>query len=200
MGRPQPVMIEVGHVLVSEELLKEEFVCNLSKCKGACCVEGDAGAPLDRDEPNRLDEIYPRIMPYMTEKGIAAVESFGTSVTDLDGDLTTPCVGGNKECAYVTWENGITKCAIEKAWEKGEIDWQKPLSCHLYPIRITQYPDFEVLHYDRWHICSAACTLGRELKMPVYRFLKAPLVRKYGESWFAELEDAAAATLAEESH
>src|SRR5690554_5172701 len=104
----QPLMIEVEHVLVSEELIKEEFVCNLSKCKGACCIEGDAGAPLEKQELSVLDDIYPRIMSYMTEKGIAAVEEFGTSVVDPDGDLTTPCVGGNKECAYVTWENGIT--------------------------------------------------------------------------------------------
>jgi len=190
MGR-QPLMIEVEHVLVSEELINEEFVCNLSQCKGACCVEGDAGAPLDRDELARLEEVYPHIMPYMTEKGIAAVESNGTSVIDPDGDLTTPCVDGNKECAYVTWENGITKCAIEKAWELGEVGWQKPISCHLYPIRVVQYPEFDVLHYDRWHICSAACALGRELKMPVYQFLKGPLIRKYGEQWYAALEEAA---------
>lgn len=185
-------MLEVGHVLVSEELLKEEFVCNLSKCKGACCVEGDAGAPLEQHEKSVLDEIYPEVMPYMTEKGIATIEETGTSVIDPDGDLTTPCVNGNKECAYVTWENGITKCAIEKAFEAGETKWQKPLSCHLYPIRITAYPGFDMLHYDRWHICHAACSLGRELKVPVYQFLKTPLIRKYGAEWYAELEKIAA--------
>lgn len=185
-------MLEVGHVLVSEDLLREEFVCNLSKCKGACCVEGDAGAPLEQYEKSVLDEIYPEVMPYMTEKGIATIEENGTSVIDPDGDLTTPCVNGNKECAYVTWENGITKCAIEKAFEAGDTKWQKPLSCHLYPIRITAYPGFDMLHYDRWHICHAACTLGRELKVPVYQFLKSPLIRKYGAEWYAELEKIAA--------
>jgi len=185
-------MIEVGQVLVSEELFREEFVCNLSKCKGACCIEGDAGAPLEQYEKAVLDEIYPAIMPYMTEKGIATIEGSGTSVIDPDGDLTTPCVNGNKECAYVTWENGITKCAIEKAFEAGEIQWQKPMSCHLYPIRITAYPGFDMLHYDRWHICHAACSLGRELKVPVYQFLKSPLIRKYGAEWYAELEKIAA--------
>lgn len=181
-------MIEVGHVLVSEELLREEFVCNLSKCKGACCIEGDAGAPLEQNEKGKLEEIFPSVIPYMTEKGIAAVDQYGTSVIDPDGDLTTPCVGGNKECAYVTWENGITKCAIEKAYENGIVDWQKPISCHLYPIRITQYPGFDVLNYDRWHICHAACSYGQELSVPVYKFLKTPLIRKYGAEWYAELE------------
>lgn len=186
-------MIEVGAVLVSEELIKEEFVCNLSKCRGACCVQGDAGAPLETHEKAILEEIYPTIMPYMTEKGIATVEEQGTSVLDYDDDLTTPCVDGHKECAYVTWENGITKCAIEKAYERGEVAWQKPISCHLYPIRITSYPDFDMLHYDRWQICSDACTLGRELKMPVYKFLKTSLVRKYGAEWYQELENVASA-------
>ncbi len=186
------MMIEVGTVLVSEELIKEEFVCNLSKCRGACCVEGDAGAPLQRDELEVLAAIYPKVRPYMTEKGIATVEEYGTHVVDGDGDLTTPCVDGHKECAYVTWENGITKCAIEKAYENGEINWKKPLSCHLYPIRTTAYPEFDVLHYDRWHICHAACALGRELQVPVYAFLKEPLVRKYGQQWYDELEESVA--------
>ncbi|WP_257657547.1 DUF3109 family protein [Parapedobacter lycopersici] len=185
-------MIEVGAVLVSEDLIKEEFVCNLHKCRGACCIEGDAGAPLHQTELAVLKEIYPHVKPYMTEKGIAAVEEYGTHVTDMDGDLTTPCVGGNKECAYVTWENGITKCAIEKAYESGAITWKKPISCHLYPIRTTVYPEFEVLHYDRWHICHSACSLGRELHVPVYAFLKEPLTRKYGAEWYSELEAAAA--------
>lgn len=186
------MMIEVGTVLVSEELIKEEFVCNLGKCKGACCVEGDAGAPLLEDELETLAAIYPKVRPYMTEKGIATVEKQGTHVVDADGDLTTPCVDGHKECAYVTWENGITKCAIEKAYEKGDIDWKKPISCHLYPIRTTAYPEFDVLHYDRWHICHSACSLGQELKVPVYAFLKEPLIRKYGQQWYNELEESIA--------
>lgn len=183
-------MIEVFNTLVDEDLLTESFVCNLDKCKGACCVEGDAGAPLEKSELAILEEIYPLVKPYMTEKGIQAVEESGTWVKDYDGDYTTPCVDGNKECAYVMWEGGISKCAIEKAHFDGKIGWKKPISCHLYPIRITAYPEFDVLHYDRWNICSDACSFGRELKVPVFRFLKDPLTRKYGEAWYNELEEA----------
>lgn len=183
-------MIEVLNTLVDEDLLTECFVCHLDKCKGACCVEGDAGAPLAKSELAVMEEIYPLVKPYMTEKGIAAVEEYGTWVKDADGDYTTPCVGGNKECAYVMWENGISKCAIERAYLDRKIGWKKPVSCHLYPIRITEYPEFDVLHYDRWHICSPACSFGKELKVPVFRFLKEPLIRKYGETWYNELEEA----------
>jgi hypothetical protein len=182
-------MIEVGHVLVHEDVTKENFVCNLSKCKGACCLEGDSGAPLEASELDILTDIYPKVKPFMTTKGIATVEREGAYVTDFEGDYTTPCVDINKECAYVIWENGITKCAIEKAYEHGAIDWQKPISCHLYPIRITKYPEFDVLNYDRWSICSPACAFGNELKVHVYEFLKAPLIRKYGKDWYRELEE-----------
>ena len=182
-------MIEVQDILVHEDVISESFVCNLSKCKGICCVEGDAGAPLEATETAILAEIYPKIKHLLAPKGIEAIETYGTSVIDADGDLTTPCVDGNKECAYVTFEQGITKCAIEKAYEEGLVDWKKPISCHLYPIRITKYPEFDVLNYDRWHICHDACTFGRELKVPVYQFLKEPLIRKYGLEWYTELEN-----------
>jgi len=183
-------MIEVGNVLVHEDVVKENFVCNLKKCKGACCLEGDSGAPLNHDELHILDEIYPKVKPFMTAKGIATIEETGTYVTDFEGDYTTPCVDTNKECAYVTWENGITKCAIEKAYEYGAINWKKPISCHLYPIRITKYPEFDVLNYDRWSICSPACSFCNELKVHVHEFLKEPLIRKFGEEWYKELEEA----------
>ena len=107
----------------------------------------------------------------------------------FEGDYTTTCVDTNKECAFVNWENGITKCSIEKAYEAGHIDWKKPISCHLYPIRLTQYPEFDMLHYDRWSICGAACDLGNEHQVKVYQFLKEPLIRKYGSSWYQELEE-----------
>ncbi|HEY0176122.1 MAG TPA: DUF3109 family protein [Pedobacter sp.] len=188
-------MIEVQNTLIHEDIIRESFVCNLNKCKGICCVEGDSGAPLEVAETAILEEIYPKIKHLLAPKGITAIEEYGKSVVDLDGDLTTPCVDGNKECAYVTFENGITKCAIEKAHEQGIVDWQKPISCHLYPIRITKYPEFDVLNYDRWHICSDACTFGRELKVPVYTFLKGPLIRKYGEEWYTELENSVSSNL-----
>jgi hypothetical protein len=189
----EKVMIEVGGHLVSDELIKENFICHLEKCKGACCIEGDAGAPLLASEIQILADIYPAVKPYMTAKGIETIAQFGTSVKDADNDLTTPCVDGNKECAYVTWENGISKCAIEKAYEDGKINWKKPISCHLYPIRLTAYPTFDMLHYDRWSICSSACSFGDEHQVKVYQFLKEPLIRKYGEEWYKELEENAKA-------
>jgi len=187
-------MIEVQNTLVHEDIISENFVCNLNRCKGACCVEGDSGAPLEKSELAILEEIYPIVKPYMTEKGIQAIEEAGTWVKDFEGDYTTPCVDGNKECAYVIFENGISKCAIEKAYEDGKTHWKKPISCHLYPIRITPYPEFDTLNYDRWNICSPACSFGNELKVPVYKFLKEPLIRKYGVEWYRELEDAVKAS------
>ena len=181
-------MIEIQHTLVHEEVIEQTFVCNLNACKGACCLEGDSGAPLEVAELDILNEIYPKVKPFMTEKGIETIEAVGTYVKDFEGDYTTPCVDTNKECAYVVIENGITKCAIEKAYEHGAIQWQKPISCHLYPIRITAYPEFDMLNYDRWNICSPACTLGNQLNVRVFEFLKVPLIRKYGQEWYNELE------------
>ena len=184
-------MIQIDDKLISEDLFSEEFVCNLAKCKGICCVEGDAGAPLDEDETKILDEIYPKIKPYLRPEGIQAIEEQGTYTLDLEGDLVTPLVN-NAECAYVIFdEKGYTKCAIEKAYEDGVIDWQKPISCHLYPIRITEYSNFSAINYHEWDICSDACTLGKELGIKVYQFLKKPLIRKYGEDFYQTLSETA---------
>ena len=184
-------MIQIDDKLISEDLFSEEFVCNLAKCKGICCVEGDAGAPLDEDETKILDEIYPKIKPYLRPEGIQAIEEQGTYTLDFEGDLGTPLVN-NAECAYVIFdEKGYTKCAIEKAYEDGVIDWQKPISCHLYPIRITEYSNFSAINYHEWDICSDACTLGKELGVKVYQFLKKPLIRKYGEEFYQTLSEAA---------
>ncbi len=184
-------MIQIDDKLISEDLFSEEFVCNLAKCKGICCVEGDAGAPLDEDETKILDEIYPKIKPYLRSEGIQAIEEQGTYTLDFEGDLVTPLVN-NAECAYVIFdEKGYTKCAIEKAYEDGVIDWQKPISCHLYPIRITEYSNFSAINYHEWNICSDACTLGKELGIKVYQFLKKPLIRKYGEDFYQTLSEAA---------
>ena len=184
-------MIQIDDKLISEDLFSEEFVCNLAKCKGICCVEGDAGAPLDENETKILDEIYPKIKPYLRPEGIQAIEEQGTYTLDFEGDLVTPLVN-NAECAYVIFdEKGYTKCAIEKAYEDGVIDWQKPISCHLYPIRITAYSNFSAINYHEWDICSDACTLGKELGVKVYQFLKKPLIRKYGEEFYQTLSEAA---------
>ncbi|MEJ8590730.1 DUF3109 family protein [Riemerella anatipestifer] len=184
-------MIQIEDKLISEDLFSEEFVCNLNKCKGACCIEGDAGAPLEQSEVKILEDIYPKIKNYLRPEGIKAIEEQGTSVEDFEGDLVTPLID-NRDCAYVIFdENGITKCGIEKAYEEGAIDWQKPISCHLYPIRITEYSTFTAFNYHEWKICSDACALGKELKVPVYKFLKTPLIRKYGEGFYQTLTEAA---------
>lgn len=184
-------MIQISDKLISEDIFSEDFVCNLSKCKGICCVEGDAGAPLAPEETNILKELYPSFREFLSPEGIAAIEELGTHVIDEEGDLVTPLIDGGP-CAYVTFDaNGITKCGIEKAYEQGKITWQKPLSCHLYPIRITEYQNFSALNYHEWKVCSDACALGKELKVPVYRFLKTPLIRKYGEDFYATLCEAA---------
>lgn len=185
-------MIQIEDKLISEEIFSEEFVCNLSRCKGACCVEGDVGAPLLKEELPILEEIFDKIKPYLRPEGVQALQEQGTWTVDpSDNDYVTPMVNG-AECAYVIFdEKGITKCGIEKAYEAGAVDWPKPISCHLYPIRAKQYSSFEAMNYDRWPICHDACTLGRELQVPVYKFLKNPLIRKYGEEFYQELEQAA---------
>jgi len=181
-------MILVGQAVISDDVKENFFVCDLEKCKGACCVEGDAGAPLADEETAILDDIYPLIKGYLTDEGIEAIERQGTWVRDWDGEQVTPTIGDNGACAYaLTDERGILKCGIEQAYLEGKIGFKKPISCHLYPIRITKYDDFDALNYDRWDICSAACVLGSQLGVPVYKFLKEPLIRKYGEDWYAEL-------------
>ncbi len=185
-------MIQIEDKLISEEVFSEEFVCNLSKCKGACCVEGDIGAPLDKAEAKILEDIYDKVKPYLTEEGIKAIEQKGKwEIDPADNEYVTPMVE-DRECAYVTFdENGITKCGIEKAYEDGAVDWQKPISCHLYPIRVSEYSTFTALNYHRWPICNDACTLGKELQVPVYKFLKTPIIRKYGEEFYTTLCEAA---------
>lgn len=184
-------MIQIGRTLVSEDLLEREFVCNLSKCKGACCVEGDAGAPLLESETAILDSIRSAVEPYLRPEGVEALNKIGNWEHDNDGDLVTPLIDG-KECAYTIFlEDGTASCGIEKAWRDGAVDFKKPISCHLYPVRITRYKSFEAVNYHSWNICSPACALGEELKVPVYSFLKDALTRNYGEEWYSELEDVA---------
>ena len=180
-------MIQVGEILVSEDVRDKEFVCNLEKCKGACCVEGDYGAPLEEDELDVLKKIYPKIKSYLMPEGVKAIEEQGTYIVDPDGDYSTPTIGG-KECAYAVYdEKGWLKCGIEDAYNDGKIKFRKPISCHLYPIRIVNKRGFETVTYHKWSICSDACKLGKELQVPIYKFLKDPLIRKYGKEWYQEL-------------
>jgi hypothetical protein len=180
-------MFQIGDTLISEDVLSEEFVCNLSKCKGICCVEGDSGAPLNEDELPILDDIYEDIKPYLRPEGIEAIEKNGKYERDADGDWVTTLVNGG-ECAYVIFDqNGVTKCGIEKAWEEGVVDYKKPISCHLYPIRLKEYKKFTAVNYHAWDICSDACALGKELKVNVVHFLKDALIRKFGQEWYDEL-------------
>ncbi|MFD1551395.1 DUF3109 domain-containing protein [Putridiphycobacter roseus] len=181
-------MIEIEDKLVSQELFEKHFVCNLSACKGACCVEGDDGAPLTMDEVELIEEHLEDIKPYMTESGIDMVDRKGVFYMDRDNEPVTSLVKG-KDCVFVTLdEKGITKCGIEQAYREEKIPFNKPISCHLYPIRVRKYAKFESLNYDRWPICKPACQLGEELKVPVFKFLKEPLIRMYGADFYEEME------------
>lgn len=183
-------MFQVGNAIVSDEILENEFVCNLSACKGQCCVDGDAGAPLDKEETAILDQIYDKVKPYLRQEGIASIENQGRWIIGEDGDYETPLVNGS-ECAYVIFDGKTALCAIEQAYNEGVVEYKKPISCHLYPIRIKEYSQFSAVNYHHWHICDNACSLGKELEVPVYKFLKGPLIRKFGEDWYEELEQVA---------
>lgn len=181
-------MLQIDNTIISLDILEKTFVCNLGACKGACCVEGDSGAPLEDDETVILEEIYPIVEKHMTPEGKKAVKKHGQWVIDSDGDKVTPLVK-NKECAYTYRdENGIIFCAIEKAYLNGEISFQKPLSCHLYPIRISKYQDFDAVNYERNKLCIPARIQGEKLGIPIYKFVKTPLIRKYGEAWYEQLQ------------
>ena len=183
-------MFQIGKTIVSEEVLEKEFVCNLSACKGACCIEGDAGAPVTEEETKIMEEIYPKVKPFLRKKGIEAIEAQGTWVVGEDGEFETPLIDG-ADCAYVIFDGDTALCGIEQAYNQGLVDWKKPVSCHLYPIRVKDFSEFAAVNYNRWHICSDACTLGKELEVPVYKFVKEALIRRFGEDWYAELEKVA---------
>jgi hypothetical protein len=180
-------MLVVADTIVSDDIADKYFVCDIEKCKGACCIEGDLGAPLEIDELPLLEQIYEQVKPYLSVEGIAAIEEQGFYIKDFEGDYSTPTIK-NRECAYAIYdEKNSLKCGIEQAYLDGKTTFHKPISCHLYPIRTKKYGDFEALNYDRWTICSPACGLGKKLGVPIYKFLKEPLIRKYGQEWYAEL-------------
>jgi len=184
-------MFQLGKTIVSEDIIEKDFVCNLSACKGACCVDGEAGAPLDKEETKILKDIYPKLKPFLSQEGLQAIKEQGKFITNEEGEFETPLVNG-VNCAYVNFnDEGIAMCAIEKAYIQGEISWKKPLSCHLYPVRVKDYSEFSAVNYHKWQICDDACTLGKELQVPIYKFVKDALIRKFGEDWYLELEKVA---------
>lgn len=185
-------MIIHENTLLSEDLFEKHFICDLSKCKGACCVEGDFGAPVTEEEIKTLNEIMPDISPYLTPEGLEVIRLKGVSEKDSDGDLVTTCLPTG-ECSFAIYENGVLGCGIEKAWKNGATGFQKPVSCHLYPIRVKKVAEYDALNYHRWDVCKPACKLGEEHKMPVYKFLKGALVRAYGQEWYDELDGIAEA-------
>ena len=177
----------VGQTLVSDDLKQIYFACNLSACHGDCCVEGDAGAPLEESEISILEDDIDEVKPFMEESGLKVVEKYGVFDYDADGEYVTPLVNG-RQCAFVVVENGINFCAIEKAYLAGKIKFQKPVSCHLYPVRLSKVGEFTAVNYHKWNICAPALINGRKDGKPLYQYLKAPLLRKFGEKWYEELE------------
>ena len=181
-------MIEIGKTIISQELLQKRFVCDLTACKGACCVEGDGGAPVLDSEVNKLEEVYPIVKKYLPQEGIDAIEAQGTVVVGDDNELETPLVLG-KECAFTIFEDdGTAKCGIEKAYLNGEVSFRKPESCSLYPVRLSELGDMTAVNYHHWLICKPACECGDKLDVKTYKFLKKPLIDKFGEEWFDTLE------------
>jgi hypothetical protein len=181
-------MIKIQDKLVSEDLRTVHFVCDLGACKGACCVEGDSGAPLDADELPILEEIFQDVAPYLSPASRRAIREQGLWTEEYEGEYETPLVEG-KECAFVIFENSTAYCGIERAYRDGKITWSKPISCHLYPVRIKKLHSIEVeaLNYDTWSICKPACAHGNKLKVPLYRFLREPLTRKFGEKFYKQM-------------
>jgi len=185
-------MLQIGKTLISDDVLEQHFVCDLNACKGACCVEGQAGAPLDEEELQVLDILFPKIKPFLRPEGVAAIEAQGTHVKGSDGDWETPLIK-KQECAYVLFDpSGIAQCGIEKAYQAGATNWQKPISCHLYPVRVKEYTELTAVNYHKWQICDPACTLGNSLQVPIYKFVREALIRKFGEAWYSNLEELAA--------
>jgi len=182
-------MILIENTVISNDLKDKQFVCDLNKCKGACCVEGDLGAPLEEEELKALDKNLEAIKPYLSKEGLEIIEKEGAYILDEEDDFSTTTIKG-RECSFAIYDKGgILKCGMERAYRDGKSDFLKPISCHLYPIRITKYDHYDALNYDRWEICKDACSLGEQLKVSVYKFLKEPLIRKYGETWYRELEE-----------
>lgn len=184
-------MLQIGKTIISLDVIQREFCCDLDKCKGACCVDGDSGAPLSPEEAQLIEKMYPDFEEYLTDQNKAEIKKQGFSITDGDGDLVTPIIGKN-ECVYTfTDDAGITKCAIEKAYFEKHIAFRKPVSCHLFPIRITEYKRFDAINYQQLDICKPGGECGKNKGIPIWQYLREPLIRKYGLEWYKDFTYAA---------
>lgn len=181
-------MIEIDNKVVHFDVFRKCFACDIAKCKGICCVEGDSGAPLEKEEEEKLKEILPKIYSRLSDEAKSVIDENGVSMLDIEGELTTSIIGKAGACVFANRSaEGIIYCEIEKAWEEGLVDFRKPISCHLYPIRVKKYASFEAVNYDVWNICKDAVKLGDERNIKIYEYLKEPLIRKYGEEWYNEM-------------
>jgi len=180
-------MIQIGEKIISRELFENHFICHLEKCEGNCCVFGDSGAPLEDSEAELMSAEIEKILPFMRAEGKRAIREQGAWVIDKDGDKVTPLVG-REECAFVVFDGAIARCTIEQAYDEGAISFRKPISCHLYPIRVSKLKQGIALNYHQWSICEPARILGKKEGVPVFRFLKDPIIRVYGEEFYKELE------------
>lgn len=189
--RKQKLMVQIDDVIVSLDVFREKFLCDLHACKGECCIEGDAGAPVELEEVEKLEEVLPVIWDDLAPEAQEVINRQGVVYTDEEGDLVTSIVNG-KDCVFTCYdEKGYCYCAIEKAYREGKCNFYKPISCHLYPIRIGDYGPYKAVNYHRWDVCKAAVLLGKKENLPVYKFLKEPLIRKFGAEWYQELENVA---------
>ena len=182
-----PPILEVGGILISSEILTEEFCCDYEKCKGICCIEGDAGAPVTLDEIGGIEDALDTVWPDLSAQAQSIIDQQGVAYTDQEGDLVTSIVGG-KDCVFTCYDGDSCLCALEKAFRNGKTGFCKPISCALYPIREKQFADGTVaLNYNRWKICADAIKKGQAMGLPLYQFLKEPLTRRFGEAWYGEL-------------
>lgn len=196
----EEIMLQIGNTLVSLDLAERFFCCDLDKCLGQCCIEGDAGAPITTEEYKKLEEITPSLMPELLPAAIKVIEEDGVGYTDEEGDLVTSIIDG-KNCVYTCYASGgKCLCAIERAFRQGKCDFRKPISCYLYPLRLTDYPTFTAINYHRWKICRSAEINGKELGIRLYQFMKEPLIERFGKDWYDELAEACEAYLAEQNN
>ncbi len=194
----EEIMLQIGNTLVSLDLAERFFCCDLDKCLGQCCIEGDAGAPITEAEFKKLEDIVPALKPELLPAAVKVIEEDGVGYTDEEGDLVTSIIDG-KNCVFTCYAaGGKCLCAIERAYREGRCDFRKPISCYLYPLRLTEYPTFTAVNYHRWKICRSAEQNGKELRIRLYQFMKETLIERFGKEWYDELAEACEAYLAEQ--